>query len=38
MEDVMSDKMKILPVHRLLNRILKEYRTQGSIFGIPEDK
>ncbi len=34
----MSDKMKILPVDRLLNWILKEYKTHGAIFGIPENK
>ncbi len=35
---MMSDKMKTLEFDRLLNRILKEYETEGTIFGIPENK
>ena len=34
----MSDKMKILPLERLLEWIFEEYRRQRTIFGIPEQK
>ena len=34
----MSDKMTPIPFERLLDWIIKEYRDQKTIFGIPEEK
>ncbi|MFO8035087.1 MAG: putative selenate reductase subunit YgfK [Anaerolineales bacterium] len=34
----MSDKMQPIPFHQLLDWIVEEYQSEGSIFGISEDK